>query len=84
LLPGLLCAEFAANHLVETLFESRAWRRGRAGGREEEEKGEEEGGWVREALIETCLSLDRKLAELPDFQVREGGREGGRGGRTNN
>ena len=67
---------------METLFETPAWRRGRAGGRaggREEEEKEEEGGWVREALIETCLSLDRKLAELPDFQVREeGGREGGR------
>jgi len=65
---------------VDTLFETPAWRRGRAGGRAggREEAKEEEGGWVREALIETCLSLDRKLAELPQFQVREGGREGGR------
>lgn len=25
--------------------------------------------WVREALVQCCLALDAKLAELPQFQV---------------
>ena len=66
-----MCAEFAADHLVETLFETPAWQRGWVGGKKgkEEEEEEERGLWVEEALTEACLSLDRKLAELPQFQV---------------
>jgi hypothetical protein len=74
---GTLCATFAADNLVRTFLDSQAWQRRREGGREGGREAGAEEGHVREALIETCLTLDRQLAALPQCQVgREEGREG--------